>query len=191
MERELTALISSEIPSLSEEDSNLIIEKFCKIEEPEFIFPEPESRMVFFTTGPNENEVSTIKPGNIVLNMKKLLLDSSEIVLTIAGVAATPYLIPLAALIIWNKVWSNIKIDSGENQAIVIMLMWENRNVQDNTIEESNAYSLFNQYLKTKNRNGLVIEDFRRVLTDLEKMKCIAKKDLTRWWLREWVKKSI
>nr|WP_319570033.1 hypothetical protein [uncultured Draconibacterium sp.] len=191
MEIELTTLIKNEIPGLSEEDSGLIIERFCKIKAPEIIFPEQESHMDFFTIHSAENKVSSIKAGNIVLNMKKLLIDSAEIGLTIAGVVATPYLIPLAALLIWNKVWSNIKIDLGENQAIAIKLMWENRNIKDNTIEESDVFYLFNQYLKSKNRNELVIEDFKRVLNDLEKMKCIEKKDSTRWWLREWVKKRI
>ncbi len=190
MKKELINTIRENIPELSEEDSALIIEKLCRIRKPEFPKMEPP-KFEYLTIDNIKNTGSSIKPGNILLNMRKLLIDSSEIGLTIAGVIATPYLIPLAALIVWNKVWSNIKIDLDENHAMTIKLMWENRDTERNWIEEEKSFRLFNQYLKSKNRNEILIDDFKKILSNLESMKCIEKSGDTNWWLREWVKKNI
>ncbi|WP_320052485.1 hypothetical protein [uncultured Acetobacteroides sp.] len=189
MEKELISTIREKIPELTEESSMLIIDKLCRIQEPEFKLP--EAHFEYITIDEFNTKGSSIKPGNIVLDMKKLLINSAEIGLTIAGVISTPYLIPLAALVVWNKVWSNVKIDLDENHAMTIMLMWENRDTTNNKIDEIDAYNLFNQYLKSKNKNEVILEDFRKVLFDLEKMQCIKKSGTTKWWLREWVKKGI
>jgi len=137
MKEELKNSITSEISELSDSDANLIIEKYCQITEPKI----ENHSLEFLTIDSIKKKGSSIKPGNIFLNMRKLLIDSSEIGLTIAGVAAQPFLIPLAALIIWNKVWSRIKIDLGESHAMTIKLMWENRDKERNWIEEKKGFS--------------------------------------------------
>jgi hypothetical protein len=187
MKEELKNSITSEISGLSDNDANLIIEKYCRITEPKSENPTTE----FLTIDSKKKKGSSIKPGNIFLNMRKLIIDSSEIGLTIAGVAAQPYLIPLAALVIWNKVWSRIKIDLDESHAMTIKLMWENRDKERNWIEEEKAFRLYNDYLESLNRNTIVLREFQSILSDLERMKCIEKTGNGIWWLREWVKKSI
>lgn len=49
---------------------------------------------------------SSIKPGNIILNWRKLLIDGAESVLTIMGAASIPWMIPLAGIVVWNSVYS-------------------------------------------------------------------------------------
>ena len=187
MRQKLINSIREQILELSEQDSGLIVDKFCRIKEPEFKPPPIQ----YITLDSTKNTGSSIKPGNILLNMRKLLIDSSEIGLTVAGVIATPYLIPLAALIVWNKVWSNIKVDLTEEHAMTIKLMWENRDTERNWIEERTIFKLYNEYLKSKNRNIILIEDFQKILSDLERMKCVEKSGEDNWWLREWVRKEI
>ncbi|MEI8201755.1 MAG: hypothetical protein WCH34_02010 [Bacteroidota bacterium] len=139
----------------------------------------------FMTVNQMGHSGKTIKIKNAFLNMKKLLIDSAEIALTISEVIATPYFIPLAALIIWNKAYSNIKIDLDQNHAIAIKLMWENRDIEKDWINENKAFDLFNQNRKERNQNSYILDDFITILTDLDKMQCIKKISSDIWLIEE------
>src|SRR5690606_31172691 len=98
IEEELKNRIQVEIPELNVKDINLIVEGFCRITQPKIQNPSMELITVYST----RKRGNSIKPVNIFLDMKGLLIDSSEIGLTVAGVAAKPYLLPLVALTILN-----------------------------------------------------------------------------------------
>lgn len=129
----------------------------------------------------------SLKPGNIWLNWKKLLIVGSESILTIAGAASVPWLIPLAGLVVWNKVWSLLTIEIDERHAAVIWTLWKNRDKEDR-IEHDKILNLVNEELIKYNRLPMDEKELNNILSDLEKMECIEKDEKNKWWLREWVK---
>lgn len=130
---------------------------------------------------------SSTKPGNIWLNWKKLLVAGSESILTFIGAVAVPWLIPLAGLVVWNKIWSMLTIEISERHAVVIWTMWLNKD-SENCIEHRLILNLVNQELLKYNRPQMNQQELDEVLKDLEKMECIEKTEGNKWWLREWVK---
>src|SRR5690606_37591437 len=99
--------------------------------------------------------------------------------------------IPLAALLILDKLCSRTKIDFDEAHAMTIKIMWENRDEERNWIDEAKAHRFYNEYLKSNNRNTIIINEFQSILFDLEKMKCIKKNIHGIWWLKESVRISV
>ena len=91
---------------------------------------EPESPMHFillknpYVLGGGESK----KFGNILLNWKKLLIANSEGALTIIGAISFPCLIPLAALVVWSRVYPLVKVKLNQKHAIVILALWNIRN---------------------------------------------------------------
>jgi hypothetical protein len=130
---------------------------------------------------------SSTKPGNIWLNWRKLLVAGSESILTFIGAVAVPWLIPLAGLVVWNKIWSMLTIEISERHAVVIWTMWLNKD-SENCIEHRLILNLVNQELLKYNRPQMNQQELDEVLKDLEKMECIEKTEGNKWWLREWVK---
>lgn len=163
--------------------SQKIIENFANVTPPEI-----DTTIYLITMNHWSRGARSSKPGNILLNWRKLLIDGAESILTITGAVSVPWLIPLAGLIVWNKVWSllNIKID--ERHAVVIWVMWHNRD-EENCIEEEKILGLVNEELENYNRPKIPQKELEDILKDLEEMQCIEKiQDKNKWWLREWVK---
>ena len=163
--------------------SQKIIEKFTDITPPEIDITIHLITMEHWSRGARSS-----KPGNIWLNWRKLLIDGAESILTITGAAIVPWLIPLAGLIVWNKVWSLLNIEIDERHAVVIWVMWRNRD-KENCIKEREILDAVNDELKKYNRPEMSPKELEDILKDLEKMECIEKiQDENKWWLREWVK---
>jgi hypothetical protein len=185
--KELTDIVKGLIQNYDiqskEEISSGIINHFLKITP-----PETELRMEFLTIRQGGiGGGSSTKPGNIWLNWRKLLVDGAESILTIVGAVAVPWLIPLAGLVVWNKVWSllNIKID--ERHAAVIWTMWKHRD-EENCITKDKVLDLVNKELSEYNRPMMNEKELKDILKDLEEMECIEHTEENKWWLREWVK---
>jgi len=160
-----------------------IINYFCIITPPEI---DPMIYLLTLKPGGLGGARSS-KPGNIWLNWRRLLIDGAESILTIVGAAAVPWLIPLAGLVVWNKLWSLLSIKIDERHAAVIWSMWKNRD-EKNCIENDKILDLVNKELSEYNRPKMTEKELKDILKDLEKMECIEAIDKNKWWLREWVK---
>jgi hypothetical protein len=114
-------------------------------------------------------------------------VDGSESILTVVGAISIPWLIPLAALVVWNKIWSLCNVEVSERHAAVVWTMWHNRD-KDNCIEPSTVVKLVNSELLKYNRHKMNRKELNQIQKDLENMQCIEKSDSGKWWLREWVK---
>jgi len=130
---------------------------------------------------------SSTKPGNIWLNWRKLLVDGSESILTVIGALAEPWLISLAGLVVWNKIWSMVTVEISERHAVVIWTMWLYRD-SENCIEDQLILDLVNKELLKYNRPEMNRQELNMILEDLKKMECIEETEENKWWLREWVK---
>ncbi len=169
-----------------EQLSTKIIDYFCEITPPE-IDTTTTIHIICDIKPGGLGGARSSKPGNIWLNWRKLLIDGSESILTIVGAVAVPWLIPLAGLIVWNKVWSLSSIKIDERHAAVIWTMWKNRH-EENCIKNDKVLDLVNKDLSKYNRPMMNGKELKDILKDLEEMECIEGTEENRWWLREWVK---
>lgn len=130
---------------------------------------------------------TTVKPGNIRLNWKKLFEKAPELVLTGAGVTQT-WLIPFAVLYLWNLVWSLSKIEITPIQAMTMYALW---NVEPPTrrFEEGDALAYVNAYRSRCGASALSERDFAAVIDELTRLGCVELSD-GEVWLREWIKKT-
>ena len=111
--------------------------------------------------------------------------------LTVVGAVAIPWTAPLAALVIWDTLWSNFKADLSEREAAIIWTMWVRRD-RDDCISDSGLLDLVNTELEIYGRGAISKQELHDSLETLINMGCIkrSKSDGSKWWLREWVRVS-
>ena len=94
---------------------------------------------------------SSVKPGNVTLNLRKLIVGIASGSLTISGALVTPWMLIPGALVVWDSLYSSLEVEIGENEASVIWAMWLNVDaavsiakvdVTEITNEERNRYGL-------------------------------------------------
>jgi hypothetical protein len=167
-----------------------VVENFASITPPNVEVGEiGKPKIDFFTINKDSNSFSvsgsTIKPGNIFLNWRKLLNKLPEMVLTGSGTTSV-WLAPFAALQIWNILWSNARIEVTPNHAIAMLVMWNNRDGR-NKITEENAFAGFSKFLQKEGLPSLDKREYAKIIDDLVRIETI---EITEGvvWLREWVK---
>lgn len=178
-QQELTA---EELDKLSE----AIISNFVEITPP--VEPkrqlDPNSRKIEIEPGGREGGISK-KPGNIKLDLRKALCTGIEVILTGAGVASCPWLVPLAALFILDKLDALLKAEIKERHA---MVLWAIANYMDSghwLIEDSLVLEVVNKEAVKYNRPEFTQSELVSILEKLEQMGCIKKLEENKWWLRE------
>jgi hypothetical protein len=128
------------------------------------------------------------KAGNVILNWRKLLSDVPENLLTVAGVAMSHYLIPLAALAVWNKVRGVMGVNLNESQAIVIASLWDLKD-NNNYVDGNDLLGRLNGHIKESVGRQFIQKQLDHIFADLERMKAIELTTDGRIWLRELVQK--
>jgi hypothetical protein len=163
-----------------------IIEKYAHISAPE---KEDLGRMEFILLNQGGRRgARSIKPGNVQLNMQKLLVALAGGVLTVAGAISSPWTIPFAALLVWDRVWSAMGVEITERDAAVLWTLWKHRDA-NNHVSEDGLLSAVNVELVTNGRSGISQVELDETLQLLTKISCIERAiSITgKWWLKEWV----
>ncbi len=129
----------------------------------------------------------TTKPGNLRLNMGRLMNSLAAGTLTAAGAATMPWTIPLAALVIWNDFYAQATVDLTEDDGSVIWAMWLHND--HNTVADADLLSLVNEERTKAGRQPLPRSALDDVLTNLTRLRCVERSQAEpgRWCLREWV----
>jgi hypothetical protein len=129
------------------------------------------------------------KPGNVLVDMRKLLVTGAKMVCEVVGTVKSPLLLPLTALILWDQFWSLIKVEITEYDASVIWAMWTHCDAKQ-TIADAGLLETVNRMREEKEHGPLSAQELRDSLDKLAKMRCIElwNADPSRWWLREWIK---
>jgi hypothetical protein len=160
------------------------IDNFIQITPPEM----PRMEMITMRQGGYGGGRST-KPGNISLNMRTLLVDLAEVI-TIGGAAlSVPWTRYLAAIRIWNKLRTRLTIEISEREAVLLWIMWKNRD-HTNHVADDSLLDLVNKELLSNGRTRISKELLGESLEVLGKLRCIDRSTslLNKWWLREWVR---
>lgn len=133
----------------------------------------------------------SVKAGNILLNMPKLITTLAGGVLTVAGAVEAPWTALFAAIVVWDSVWSGLTVELSEREAVTLWTLWKNRD-ESNCVPEAELLDKVNDELSSSGRSPISQTELNSSLEVLRKMSCISrsKSDNSKWWLREWVRVS-
>ncbi len=137
----------------------------------------------------NYNKGESIKPGNIKLNIRRLIEHLPDITAATVEIATDiPILKVCAALNIWKMLRDISTVEITKEQAITIIALWENCNQQQRITLEKGfecVKSLYEQIEKYE----YTWERYIELINDLEKIDSL-KLDNNGIWLCEWVSKK-
>lgn len=167
--------------------NNLVRSRFVSISPP--LEEPPMMQLLTMDSLRNYKDGSSIKPGNILLNIRKLIEAIPEVVSIGAGMVSDNHIVTVCgALSLWLKLRDIATINISKEQAFVIVALWKNCNsnhkisLDDGFIATNN---LFDQYGEPK----ITSLKYNMIIDSLVKIECI---ELTEEiiWLREWISKN-
>jgi len=190
---ELKDLVVRELKEYSvyfDNDTDVIVDELFSSEAIRMSSPtEPETvihMMTFDSIGKNFNGGSSIKPGNIKINLKKLIRDIPEIALLGPTVVSDALVFKvMAAIVIWRTLRNAMTIKIEKADAATIIALWSKSN-EANKIEIELGYNTVLQVYKQVDLDEISWERYIKILGELEKKEYI-KIEETSIWLREWV----
>ncbi len=158
-----------------------VVDQFCR-----FVPPEIDTRIDFVILKPGGfGGGRSRKAGNILLNWRRLIVGASEGILAATGLTQL-WLVPLAALVIWNTLWSTLDISIDEHHAAVLWALWSLRD-KNNRVPKTSLPARVNEKLAEHHQPSLTPAQLQRCIGDLERMECLESADSDEIWLREWV----
>lgn len=130
------------------------------------------------------------KPGNVVLNWRKLIDIVPDISLAGLGAATLP-LSPaiawvLAGLYIWNKLRHGTLEEFSDIEAVTLLALWQNRNL-NNKIDEQQGFAKVNEVRASYSQPPLSQGQYAAAVDRLVKIRCVEL-DSGVVWLREWIR---
>jgi len=162
-----------------------VIESFASLQPPEH-----DTRMYWLRMhlGGRGGGYS-VKPGNITLNMQKLVTALAGGVLTAAGIAAAPWSAVFGALVIWDSLYSAARVDLSEEDASVMWTLWRRRDAE-HTVPHDGLLASVNEERARHGRHALSEQQLADAVAKLRRIDAIeqSSQDPSRWWLREWVR---
>lgn len=163
------------------------INHFAKITPPEQEHPTFKFELLRMDSG-GRGGAQSVKAGNLLLNMHKLVTAVAGGVLAVAGIAGAPWTAPFAAIMVWESVWSGLKIDISEREAAVLWTLWTNSDGSKHVPADGLLDSV-NSELAAYGRSAISQQELEDSLEALRRINCIDRSgsDRPTWWLREWV----
>jgi hypothetical protein len=129
------------------------------------------------------------KPGNVLVNFRKLVEDFGDIGLAVGAGAADYRLVPLAAMAIWSKVWKQSAIDLSEDEASLVYAMWLGRD-DANLVSREEAFEMFRLLRRDRALPDPDDATFSKALDRLLFIEAIDWHKTGKLWLREWVRRG-
>lgn len=130
----------------------------------------------------------TIKPGNIVLNLRKLIDSIPTITaLSVSMAVDIPILRVCSALSLWKEIRDVMTVETTRMQSIVIIALWKFRDHR-NHIYLDYGYDRVNYFCETIGEEKLSWEDYNKIVDELLKLQCIDIREEV-IWLRESIQK--
>jgi hypothetical protein len=175
---------------LPEDARRRLVNAFTRVTPPE----EPEITIGLITISSlyDAPKASSRKPGNVVLNWRKLLDIVPDVSLAGLGAATLPVApqvaVALAGLYIWNKVWRGAVEEFSDVEAVTILALWEHRN-EKNKIPEQEGFAKTNELRIRYALPPLTTNQYASAVNRLASLECIELEDGI-IWMREWVRKK-
>lgn len=129
------------------------------------------------------------KPGNIVLNWRKLFdVGPDALVAGSAIESNTPFVRGLIGLYVWNKVWRGAEEVLSDAEASVIESLWLDHG-RNRRVTSDDAFTAVNGARRVAGLTELARGDFERTIDRLIAMHCVEVEN-DEIWLREWVRRK-
>lgn len=131
----------------------------------------------------------SLKPGNIRLNIGKLMESVANCVFAVVSSYQVPWLAPFAFIMLWKSLWAGCEVELTENDAALIYTMWTHRDRSINEISKDGLLMLLNTQLSKYERSNITQKDLDFSISRLVKVGCIkqSQRHVNNWWLCEWV----
>ena len=150
---------------------------------------EPMMHMLTMDSLKNYSRGTSIKPGNICLNIKKLITNipsfHEQVIVLARGM---PYLKICAAIHLWKLLVETFAVEISKEQAFVIVALWKNCDYT-HKISIDKGLECVNILLKKYNELALSDKKYNQILDSLESIQCLEMKDGD-IYLREWISKN-
>lgn len=178
---ELCGLVRDKIPSSSPDPDQLVeslMNNYIQLTPP----TEQDHTMSCIRLSSSFSEGgSSRKPGNICLNMKKLMEIVPDVTIATVGAATAPFwLLPLIALYVWNRLWCGSEERLSENEASVIYSLWKHRN-KENKISVNDGFKHTNSTRRNANISSLKKDEYNNAINRLVQIGCIELSDSIIW----------
>lgn len=171
--------------TLTAEDRLLVVNAFARITPPE----EPEFTVGLITINSlyDSPKARSRKPGNLVLNWRRLLEVVPDVTLAGLGAASLPVAphvaIALVGLYIWNKVWRGAVEEFSEIEAVTILALWSHQN-SELKIAEPEGFKRVNELRANSSLPPLTAGQYASAINRLVQLECIKLENGV-IWLRE------
>lgn len=162
--------------------TNSVLDHFVQIVEPQY------ANTVSYITLDSRMGGSSRKPGNLVLNWRRLFDTTPDVVVAGAGVAANgPFVRAMIGLYIWNKVWRSMEEPITIAEASIIEGLWCGRGGRKR-IPESEAFDIVNKARRNYGMESLTFQEFAGAIDHLVAIDSVELKagDVR---LTEWVRR--
>ena len=127
----------------------------------------------------------SVKPGNVLLNMRQLTAALADGVLSAVGVVDRPWTALIAAVVIWDRIVSCLRVEVGEVEASILWVLWLKSDEQ-HTFAKSGLLSTVNFQRTRYGYRPINEQELADALALLTRMRCIKESgDAARWCLRE------
>jgi hypothetical protein len=133
----------------------------------------------------------SVKAGNIRLNISKLFEAVSAGVFTTISVAAAPWAIPFAALLLWKSLWNVAEVPLSESEIVVLWTLHKMKNLMKVVTEDEEAIlQEVNAHLSKYDREHISRGDLRHALSNLLRIDSIERTRDNALFIREWIRVS-
>lgn len=168
--REITRLVKRELAALDVLDKSMaaaLVGRFVTVTPPAL----PPVSFEFASV--DESGGTSVKPGNIIFNVRKFLVAVAEGAVGIAGAPAAPWALVVSMLLVLQKLYEAMTVEIGRIEAIVLLALSKRRNIRT-SIRRSDVVRLVNRDLTGKGGEPVSRADIDAALAVLEKLRCIA-----------------
>lgn len=137
--------------------------------------PIKEQYIQFFhlKSSTGEGGAKTIKPGNILLNLKSLFYDALEGGVAIFTTLENKYLLALSVLFIARKILNTRSLTISERHSITLVTLWDLRNQTNDIVLGQGLLEKVNHKFLALDKPILTQTEFDNILTDLSNLKSI------------------
>lgn len=154
--------------------------------------PQQEPIVVSFLTLDsikNFKSGKSVKPGNIRLNIRRLIDHLPDMISTTVEIATEiPILRVCAALNIWKMLRNVVMVEITKEQAIALIALWENCN-QQNRISLEQGFECVKALYEQIEKKECVWEFYIKIINDLVKIRSIELDD-EGIWMCEWINRK-
>ncbi len=148
----------------------------------------PMMHMLIIDSLSSYNKGESIKPGNVKLNIRRLVESLPGLTEAVVGIAMDITILKVcAALNIWKMLRDITTIEITKEQAIAVVALWDNCNQQQRITLEK-GFECFKSLYENIETSNCTWEQYIKLISDLEKIGSLEV-DRNGIWLREWVSK--